>query len=1518
MKFNNIHKNIVLCVMLMLGVFTTAIASSHREAPLISNDPLADNVDLYAFKSPDNPDMITVIATYVPFQLPHGGPNYYSFGENIRYEIHVDNDAAVAGDEITYRFTFHITNEDPSTFFYIRAGLQNQKVTYTLERSINGGATFETIVTDGYVPPNNIGPRSINSAVGLNTTYEQLFQQGITSASTGETVFAGPTDDPFFVDLAGVFDLGDAPRQNGKSVDNLACYNVSAIAIQIPISTLLKAGAPAEPTTILDSDYVIGVWASASRQAVTTLSTEANPTYEGDWIQVSRLGMPLTNEAVIAIGDKDYWNSITPYDEISETTLDEYFYNPELALYMDEDQFGSAVPAFSPLRIQTASLGAFDFSNGADGLFGLKGSAAVEGTALDDAIFGTLLLPAPGKPRSVDLWPAFHTGVPNVRPYHLATGKNGDPLAAGKPFVNNFLPNGGDMLRLNMAVPATSRTDAAFSTLGLINAAVLGLTDPTYANIDLQFIPNMDGFPNGRRLEDDVTRIELQAVGGVVLAAIGLWYDDYDPMTSPSPVTEDLLGVLGYTTGIEANDRSFTGTFPYLAMPFSGTGDCSGEIQNNDNPVVIDSADYKLFVSTNNGSQIGVLELKDGATEMNLAAIANADADGIYYNEDTDVLYQLDRTNNVINAYNDAYAAISAGSPLTVSVTSTSDFINGREIAVSGNKLVVAQDANDGNGMVNKFVVYTITSSAIVFDKSIDSPINLWGIHLVGSDLYAIEDNSSNVAFFDNLLGTTGPTATVTQSINVSGIVRTHGLTYEAANDIMILTDIGAASSADDGAFVFVNNFTAAASDNEISSDEQIRVGGDLTNLGNPVDIAFDSDLNMVFVAERANEGGRILGFNTPTENGNFAPEYNELFGGASAVYLSDCVNAEAGNGNVVYFDLDACRSYSSDGSANDFSEFEATYPESIDCGTFSSTNVFRNNPDVNGHSCTEGVDGDPAMCVGSDENCSFTSDSDKAVRFSMTVNPISGESVEVSGMSFYEKGPDTFDWINGDSGPNNYPTKYGVRILANGVEIFSDSEVATTLDWTLEEYDFTGLAGFTVSESTVFDFELLGYCPVGNGAVMSAWDLDEINISASCVDDPMKSFMISGNVKTEDGIGVSDILMRNEGLDVIEYPITTFSDVLGAYVFDSNPEGYNYILNGSKNTDYLNGITTLDIVLIQKHILALEVLDSPYKMIAADVNNDSQINGVDMIQLRKLLLGRYADDVLPKNGSWKFIDGNQELDFNSVWSHNETMSVSNLTSNEVRNFTAVKIGDINSSAQNNFGSSEIDNRTDEALEFAVDNQELKRGETYRIALRANNFEEIAGFQFTLNALNAEILNIQPAALNISEGNYTHIDNNTVTMSWNTVGNVSYSADDVLFWLELKAVKNGSISQELLINNSTITAEAYAGSNLNIVNAEIQFRSNTDNESVFVLYQNQPNPFKNETNIQFILPTEGEASLTIYDVDGKIIKKVTREYTSGLNSEIINFDEFGGQSGVYYYVLETNSNKAVKKLVLIK
>ena len=619
---------VVLSLLLVGG--TSLLASSHREAPLISNDPLADNTDLYVFRSPDAPNTVTIIANWIPFELPEGGPNYYSFGENIRYEIHIKNQTSVAmlgdaTDDITYRFTFTKENEDPTTFFNIRLGKQNLKTSYTVEKSTDGGETFAVILQDGIVPPANIGPRSIEGGAGMNMTYDQLVQNAIMSASTGETIFAGPRDDPFFVDLGGIFDLGQTRSEFGADADNpanardgLAGFNTHTIALQIPINMLQKDGKTVDQAAnILDPEFVIGVWASASRPRVTTLSADGQkPTYSEDYVQVSRLGNPLVNEAIIPLQYKDQWNAGTPYSE-GEAFYSQFFSNPELGLYMDDSQFGGAVPALSALRIQSKSYPAIgdidgngmpglDFRNGKDGAFELTKLSQLpdlSGTALGVPLSPALL--GEGEPRTIDIMPIFYFGVPNLVPYQLATGKTGGPLSEGKPFIHNFLPvtatpdgtlHGGDMLRLNMATPVTDRNDDEYrnnARMGLIRAAAIGLTAPPFnQSVDLEFLPHMDGFPNGRRLEDDVTTISLQAVGGLVLAAVGLPFDDATAANYSDLASAMLVAELTYNAGPTTNDVPFMQTFPYVATPHRGydyvkqlTADAPPSTSSVDNPV---------------------------------------------------------------------------------------------------------------------------------------------------------------------------------------------------------------------------------------------------------------------------------------------------------------------------------------------------------------------------------------------------------------------------------------------------------------------------------------------------------------------------------------------------------------------------------------------------------------------------------------------------------------------------------------------------------------------------------------------------------------------------------------------------------------------------------------------------------------------------------------------------------------------------------------------------------------------
>ncbi len=324
--------------------------------------------------------------------------------------------------------------------------------------------------------------------------------------------------------------------------------------------------------------------------------------------------MPLTNEAVIPIGMKDRWNYTTPYDA-REQEFAGYFANPELSLYMSDGTtgskcapgstyYGAAIPNLAALRVQTRTYPALgdvdgdgrpglDFRNGCDGAFellplvqsgaiNLAGTALAVPTAPRQAGLPTALI-GDNEPRRLDILPIFYFGVPNLIPYQLATGKTGGPLSQGKPFIHNFLPitqtangdlYGGDMLRLNMAVPPTDRSSSEYrdnARMGLIRAAALGLTAAPYnTNRDQQLIPHMDGFPNGRRLEDDVTTIELQAVGGLVLAAVGLPFDDatsgaYADLASPRLVQE-----LTFVAGPTKNDKPLLTSFPYLAAPHRG------------------------------------------------------------------------------------------------------------------------------------------------------------------------------------------------------------------------------------------------------------------------------------------------------------------------------------------------------------------------------------------------------------------------------------------------------------------------------------------------------------------------------------------------------------------------------------------------------------------------------------------------------------------------------------------------------------------------------------------------------------------------------------------------------------------------------------------------------------------------------------------------------------------------------------------------------------------------------------
>jgi Domain of unknown function (DUF4331) len=289
-----------------------ARASSHREAPNISQDPTADNTDLYAFVSPDAPDTVTLIANFYPGEDPAGGPNFYSFGNDVAYDIKIDNDHDAVQD-ITYRFQFFSTIMNPNVPLYNTGPIDsldsenwNIRQGYNVTKITKTGS--EQLPFEGVVPPVNIGPTS-------TPNYKKLATAAIADVE-GMRIFAGQRDDPFWVDLGGLFDvltIRTPPGNEGGGIDDLTGLNVQTIAMQIPISDLTATGkAPTDPT---DDNAIIGVWSTTNRFTTTVISADGTRKGEGKLVQVSRLGMPLVNEVVVPVGVKDHFNGSEPKDD---------------------------------------------------------------------------------------------------------------------------------------------------------------------------------------------------------------------------------------------------------------------------------------------------------------------------------------------------------------------------------------------------------------------------------------------------------------------------------------------------------------------------------------------------------------------------------------------------------------------------------------------------------------------------------------------------------------------------------------------------------------------------------------------------------------------------------------------------------------------------------------------------------------------------------------------------------------------------------------------------------------------------------------------------------------------------------------------------------------------------------------------------------------------------------------------------------------------------------------------------
>ncbi len=456
--------------------------TSHREAPSIAKDPVADNTDLYAFVSPDDSSKVTILSNFIPLEEPAGGPNFNSFGDDVLYEIKIDNDGD-GKEEITYQFRFDTTLQNKNTFLYNTGPISsltdpnwNVRQSYSVTRIKAPHRATTLLGSNLPCPPANIGPRS-------TPNYDALAAAAINDLGDGVRVFAGQRGEGFYVDLGSIFDLAALrPFQNlhliptpaAPGVSTTKGFNVHSIAIQVPKTQLTKDGS--DPTDPMDPKSVIGIYSSASRRSARILPKDGSAPFEaGPFVQVSRLGMPLINEAIIPLGKKDGWNRVDP---INDAVFLSFYQQPELQ---------AKLPILYP--------GVFP------NLAGFVGDRA-------------------------DLVAVLLTGLPSG-------------IIPG--FQNFTGPVLADFLRLNMAIAPSSTSNNP----GAEDSTRFGLLGG-----------DLSGFPNGRRVFDNVVAIELRAIAGVTL-----------PLVVPTYTPDGAAGLLEDGT---TNDVPYLDTFPYLAAPHQG------------------------------------------------------------------------------------------------------------------------------------------------------------------------------------------------------------------------------------------------------------------------------------------------------------------------------------------------------------------------------------------------------------------------------------------------------------------------------------------------------------------------------------------------------------------------------------------------------------------------------------------------------------------------------------------------------------------------------------------------------------------------------------------------------------------------------------------------------------------------------------------------------------------------------------------------------------------------------------
>jgi hypothetical protein len=644
-------------------------------------------------------------------------------------------------------------------------------------------------------------------------------------------------------------------------------------------------------------------------------------------------------------------------------------------------------------------------------------------------------------------------------------------------------------------------------------------------------------------------------------------------------------------------------------------------------------------------------------------------------------------------------------------------------------------------------------------------------------------------------------------------------------------------------------------------------------------------------------------------ENGQYQQFVQTNFGCDSIINITVRI-AE----NILHYDFDNCRSFISDSSHQVYTEFTAKYPNALNCASMTAEFLHREMPVINPHSCTPGVNDSPAMCVSSLDTCDYHAGHDKSIVFEVTLDPDPDTAIMITHLCFYERAPINFEWLNGPTGPNNYPTFYGVRVLKNGTEIYREEDIATSSAWSKETFDFRQLPDFASKEKAVYRFELLGYCLIGDTSKVTAWDLDELSVLAACVSPAVIGSTLSGFVMTDQGLPLNqshiNLMMDNH----LNQSFFTSNDTDGFFAFP-HLDKRSYTLTATNQNEYLNGVTTADALTILHHLLGKKTLTESYNYIRADVNNSKSISVSDIAELQKLILGK--TDKFSSETSWKIINHDPEFPLSTPWSYEDEITVKfdSYDDQEVE-LLGLKLGDVTGDAQHILAQNKT--RNEQIFEISYFDFCRVPGSTFEIPLYVNSNFNLTGLQLALELEGLKLIDVIPNRVALNEES-VHIDRNgTLNISWISHSSIVMTKGDILFTLIVQKKDQNDHASSIRLNTDRIRSEVYDDQ---IESFKIELNQNGElskiSDNAYTLLAT-PNPFTEAVTFEFTDALENDASLVLRNVNGQQIatyhfKEVKAGHRLAIPASVLNT-----ASGIIFYELRNDQISTTGRLVKVK